>query len=93
MNLLNLCYKYSMKVNDLVEHIIAVTSLLVKGGKSLKMVDDIFTSILFEALLDVLLSSVWITGPDIGPWSSIDILQTMSEQIFITNISPNELMI
>ena len=68
-----------MKMYDLVTHIISVMGLLAKGGKGLKIVDDIFASVLFKAPLDVFLSSIWNIGPDIGPRTSIDMLRAVSE--------------
>ena len=82
-----------MKVYDLVPHIVSVTGFLAKGGGGLKIVDDIFAPILFKAPLNVLPSSVWNIGLDIGPRSTIDMLLVVFKQVFIVDISPNELMI
>ena len=68
-----------MKMYDLGTHIISVTGLLAKGGKGLKIVDVIFASVLFKALLDVFLSSIWNIEPGIGPRTSIDMLRAVSE--------------
>ena len=68
-----------MKLYDLVPHIVSIMGLLAKGGEGLKIVDDIFAPILFKALLDVLLSSVWNVGLDIGPRSTIDMLWAVSK--------------
>ena len=68
-----------MKLCDLVTYIIFVVGLLAKGSKGLKIVDDIFTSVLFKAPLDVFISSVWNIGPRMGPRTSIDMLRAVSE--------------
>ena len=60
-------------------HIVSIMGLLAKGGEGLKIVDDIFTSVLFKAPLDVFISSVWSIGPGMGPRTSIDMLRAVSE--------------
>ena len=59
----------------------------------MEVVDDVLGTILFDATLDVFLADVWIAGPDLGPRSTVDVLWTISQHIFIANVRPNKSMI
>ena len=59
----------------------------------MKVIDNIFTSVLFKAPLDVFLTNVWVIRPDLGPWSTIDMLRAVSQEILIVDVGPNESVI
>ena len=82
-----------MKVNDLVSHIIAVSSFLTKGSKGLKVIDDVFDFNLLQAPLDVHFSNLWIVGLHIGPGSLMDMLGTIAKKVFVAVVGPNESVI
>ena len=67
LDLLYLCGKRGMEVNDFIPQINTLPDLLTKGNKSLVIVNNIFAFILFKAPLDVPLSDIRIIGLHIGP--------------------------
>ena len=82
-----------MKGADLVAHVFAVTGGLTKRRKSLEIVDDVLGTVFFYATLDVFLADIRTIGPDLGPRSTVDMLWTMSEHIFVSTVRPDESMV
>lgn len=80
-------------MNNLIAQIFAVSLFLAQGSESLKVIDNIFTPVLPKAPLDEFLTNAWIIRPSVGPWSTIDMLKAVSQQIFIEAVSPDELVI
>ena len=67
LDLFYLCDKESMEVDNLILQIDTLTGLLTKESKGLIIVSNIFSFIIFEALLDVPFSDIRIIGLHIGP--------------------------
>ena len=82
-----------MKEANLDTHVLTVTCSLIKGGKCLEIVDDVFSSIFLDATLDVFLADIWSIGPDLGTRSAIDVLRTVTDHVVVTYVRPNKLMV
>ena len=82
-----------MEEDDLVFALLSFTLFFTKICKCLEIVDDALITILLETPLIKFPSNLGIVGSSLRSWSSVDMLRTMTEKIFVADVRPNKSMI